>query len=400
MKTEIDRLTRVKWPTPKRSRPEIAIAHDYLTQRGGAERVVLAMLRAFPEATIYTTLYHPEDTYEEFRSAKIVTSPLNRIPIFRRDHRLALALLPHASSMLKIPADVVIVSSTGWAHGFHMPGRVFVYCHSPARWLYLTEQYLGRPALHSPVGWGLTALKPFLRWWDGRAARRADRYVANSTVVRQRLKEVYGIEAEVFHPPHSVDTSGERTPVPGVESFVGSGGHFLIVSRLLPYKNVGEAIEAFRGLDERLLIIGAGPLAEDLRESCPANVRIVERLTDAQMRWAYALCRAVIAPSYEDFGITPLEAGAWGKPTIALRGGGYLDTIIEGVTGRFIESPRAELIREAVQSFDPSAWNPKAIRDHAETFSEERFRERLQREILDFDADGFDSYRDGRGNTK
>lgn len=384
MKTDIKQLTRVKWATPERKRPEIAIAHDYLTQRGGAERVVLAMLRTFPEATIYTTLYHPEDTYEEFRSARIVTSPLNRVPLFRRDHRLALALLPHAASMLKIPADVVIVSSTGWAHGFHMPGRVFVYCHSPARWLYLTEQYLGRPAWQSPVGWGLTALKPYLRWWDGRAARRADRYVANSTVVKQRLKDVYGIEADVLHPPHNVDIRGERIPVPGIEGFVGGGGHFLIVSRLMPYKNVGEAIEAFRGLDERLLIIGAGPLADDLRQSRPENVEIVERLTDAQMRWAYSLCRAVIAPSYEDFGITPLEAGAWGKPTIALRGGGYLDTIVEGVTGNFIESPSAELIREAVASFDPSIWNAEAIQEHAEMFSEERFRKRLRREIHNF----------------
>lgn len=386
MNTKIERTSRTYAPTTKR-RPEIAIAHDYLTQRGGAERVVLAMLRAFPEATVYTTLYHPDDTYAEFRSARIVTSPLNRIPLFRRDHRLALALLPHASSMLKIPADIVIVSSTGWAHGFHMPGRVFVYCHSPARWLYLTEQYLGRPAWHSPVGWGLTALKPFLRWWDGRAARRADKYVANSTVVRQRLRDVYGIEAEVFHPPHSVDISGERVPVAGVESFVDRGGHFLIVSRLLPYKNVDQAIEAFRGLDERLLIIGAGPMAAELRASCPANVRIVERLSDPQMRWAYSLCSAVIAPSYEDFGITPLEAGAWGKPTIALRGGGYLDTIVEGVTGHFIESPSAESIRVAVQSFEPGHWNGEAIRKHAETFSEERFRQRLRNEIFDFEKE-------------
>lgn len=383
MNIEIDRALRADAQSAK-PRPKIAIAHDYLTQRGGAERVVLAMLRAFPEATIYTTLYHPDDTYPEFHSARIVTSPLNRIPLFRRDHRLALALLPYASSMLRIPADIVIVSSTGWAHGFHMPGKVFVYCHSPARWLYLTEQYLGRPAWQSPAGWALTLLKPFLRWWDGRAARRADRYVANSTVVRQRLKDVYGIDAEVLHPPHSVDTSGERTPVPGIEGFVRQGGHFLLVSRLLPYKNVREAIEAFRDLDERLLIIGAGPLSAHLRESCPTNVKIVEHLSDAQMRWAYSLCHAVIAPSHEDFGITPLEAGAWGKPTIALRGGGYLDTIIEGVTGQFIESPGAELIRDAVKSFDPKGWDSNAIREHAETFSEERFRERLRREILSF----------------
>lgn len=383
---EPNQRRRVGVPPVKR-RPEIAIAHDYLTQRGGAERVVLAMLRTFPDATIYTTLYHPDDTYEEFRTARIVTSPLNRIPIFRRDHRLALALLPHASSMLKIPADVVIVSSTGWAHGFHMPGRVFVFCHSPARWLYLTEQYLGHPAWRSPVGWALAALKPFLRRWDGRAARRADKYVANSSVVRQRLKDVYGIEAEVFHPPHSVDTDAECTPVPGLESFVGQGGHFLLVSRLMPYKNVGEAIEAFRDLDERLLVIGAGPLGANLREACPANVRIVEHLSDAQMRWAYSLCRAVIAPSYEDFGITPLEAGAWGKPTIALRGGGYLDTIVEGVTGEFIDVPSSTHIRDAVKSFKPEDWDSDAIKKHVETFSEERFRERLRREILDFEKE-------------
>ncbi|MEA3550259.1 glycosyltransferase [Pseudarthrobacter sp. C1] len=387
MNIEIDRASRANVPSAK-PRPKIAIAHDYLTQRGGAERVVLAMLSAFPEATIYTTLYHPDDTYAEFRSARIVTSPLNRVPLFRRDHRLALALLPHASSMLRIPADIVVVSSTGWAHGFHMPGKVFVYCHSPARWLYLTEQYLGRPAWQSPVGWALTALKPFLRWWDGRAARRADKYVANSTVVQQRLKDVYGIEAEVFHPPHSVDISGERTPVPGVEGFVGQGGHFLLVSRLLPYKNVGQAIEAFRDLDERLLIIGAGPLADPLRASCPANVKIVSGLTDAHMRWAYSLCCAVIAPSYEDFGITPLEAGAWGKPTIALRDGGYLDTIVEGVTGEFIESPGSARIRKAVESFSPDRWNPEVIRKHVEKFSEARFRERLRREIIEFGNGG------------
>lgn len=383
MNIEIDQSSRMSVSSARRT-PEIAIAHDYLTQRGGAERVVLAMLRAFPDATIYTTLYQPDDTYAEFRSARIITSPLNQIPIFRRDHRLALAFLPLASSMLKIPADIVIVSSTGWAHGFHMPGRVFVYCHSPARWLYLTEQYLGRPAWRSPVGWALTVLKPYLRWWDARAARRADRYVANSTVVRQRLKDVYGIEADVLHPPHSVDTSGERTPVHGIEDFVKQGGHFLIVSRLMPYKNVGETIEAFRSLNERLLVIGAGPLSAQLRESCPMNVRIVEHLNEAQMRWAYSLCRAVVAPSYEDFGITPLEAGAWGKPTIALRSGGYLDTIIEGVTGQFFESPDPARIREAVRAFDSSRWNENDIRQHAETFSEERFARRLQREILDF----------------
>jgi glycosyltransferase involved in cell wall biosynthesis len=360
--------------------PVVAIAHDYLTQRGGAERVVLAMHRAFPEATIYTTLYHPEGTYPEFRDAKIVTSPLNKVALFRRDHRLALPLLPLASRMLRVRGDVILASSTGWAHGFDMRGKILVYCHSPARWLYLTRQYLGGPAWRSPVGWALTLLKPYLLRWDRRAARRADRYVVNSNVVQQRVKDVYGLDVEVIHPPHSVDTTGELSPIEGLETFVGEGGHFLIVSRLLPYKNVDKAIEAFRGLQQRLLVIGAGPQLEKLEASRPGNVQIASNVSDAQLRWAYKHCAAVLAPSYEDFGITPLEAGAWGKPTIALREGGYLDTIAEGSTGVFMGDTAPATIREAVAAFRPELWDPQAIIEHAGLFSEDRFRERLQRE--------------------
>ncbi|MDQ4501910.1 glycosyltransferase [Sinomonas sp. ASV322] len=362
--------------------PVVAIAHDYLTQRGGAERVVLAMHRAFPDATIYTTLYDPDGTYPEFRSARIVTSPLNRVALFRRDHRAALPFLAAASSALKVRADVVIASTSGWAHGFRSDGRMLVYCHSPARWLYLTRQYLGEAGRRSPRGLALAALRPLLVRWDRRAAAGADRYVANSTVVRDRITEVYGVEADIVHPPHSVDTGARLEPVPGLEGFVGDGGHFLVVSRLLPYKNVDQAIEAFRGLDERLLVIGAGPLAEALEAARPRNVRLASRLSDAQMRWAYSSAKALVAPSHEDFGITPLEGGAWGRPTIALRAGGYLDTIVEGVTGTFIERPTAAAIREAVRAFDPAAWDGARIRSHVEGFSERRFRERLRAEVL------------------
>ena len=125
------------------ARYPIAIAHDYLTQRGGAERVVLALHKAFPEAPIYTTLYDPEGTYPEFKDCTVITSPLNKISIFRRDHRLALPLLPYFSNKLRVDAEKVVVSTTGWAHGFDMPSRALVYCHSPARWIYLTDQYMG-----------------------------------------------------------------------------------------------------------------------------------------------------------------------------------------------------------------------------------------------------------------
>lgn len=361
--------------------PVVAIAHDYLTQRGGAERVVLAMHRAFPEAVIYTTLYDPAGTYPEFRDANIVTSPLNRVPALRRHHRAALPLLAPASSALRIPADIVVASTSGWAHGFATDGRVLAYCHSPARWLYLGDQYLGTAAGRGPRALALAGLRPLLVRWDRRAAWAADRYVANSTAVRERIGRVYGVDADIVHPPHSVDVTGRRDPVPGLEDFVGEGGHFLIVSRLLPYKNVEAAVEAFRALDERLLVVGAGPLERALEATRPDNVRLAGRVTDAQMRWAYASAKALIAPSYEDFGIAPLEAGAWGKPTIALRGGGFLDTIAEGVTGCFIERPTAKAIKAAIVAFNNDDWDAGAIREHAGRFSEERFRERLQDEV-------------------
>lgn len=363
--------------------PVVAIAHDYLTQKGGAERVVLAMHRAFPEAKIYTTLYHPEGTYPEFGGAQIVTSSLNRIPYFRRNHRAALALLAPASTGLRIPADIVLSSSSGWAHGFTTEGSMFVYCHSPARWLYLTEQYLGKAKKRSPMGFAVKMLAPALRRWDRRAAARADLYVANSTVVQERIKAVYGMDVDIFHPPHSVDIQGDLKAISGLQEFVGEGGHYLVVSRLLPYKNVDQAIEAFRGSDERLLIIGAGPLADQLRAACPANVRIVSNLSDAEMRWAYSSAKAVIATSHEDFGITPLEGGAWGKPTIALRAGGYLDTIVEGTTGVFIEEPTSDCIIDAVRDFRAEDWDPQEIRDHVEKFSELRFRKRLRSDVLE-----------------
>ncbi|WP_307613397.1 glycosyltransferase [Pseudarthrobacter sp. W1I19] len=355
----------------------MAITHDYLTQKGGAERVVLAMHRAFPDAKIYTTLYHPEGTYPEFANADIVTSPLNKFSFFRKNHRAALPLLAYTSTSLKIPADIVLASSSGWAHGFSTTGRTFVYCHSPARWLYLTDQYVGSSRRNFPAGVALRILGPALRRWDRRAASRADVYVANSTVVQERINDVYGMDVDILHPPHSVDIEGNREPIPGLEDFVGQGGHYLVVSRLLPYKNVDQAIEAFRDLDKRLLVIGAGPLLEELKAAASPNVRFASNITDAQMRWAYASATAVVAPSHEDFGITPLEGAAWGKPTIALRAGGYLDTILEGTTGTFFDEPLAACIRDAVLGFEAEQWDPAEIKDHVSVFSEDRFRMKL-----------------------
>jgi glycosyltransferase involved in cell wall biosynthesis len=359
------------------TRPRVAIAHDYLTQRGGAERVVLALHRAFPEATVHTLLYDAEATFPDFRDIPIVTSPLDRITVLRRHHRLGLPILAAAAGRMVVDADVTVVSTSGWAHGFDIRGRTVVYCHNPARWLYQAGEYVGDARALTLSALGLRVLAPALRRWDRRAAARHDRYLANSTVVRERIEATYGREATVLFPPATVTD-------PGPQERVGpfAPGFHLLVSRLLPYKNVHKAVEAFAVLpDERLLIIGQGPDEQRLRRSMPANVALVGGVSDSQLRWAYASCSALLAPSIEDFGLTPLEAGAFGKPTVALRRGGYLDTVAEGVSGLFLERPEPALIVDAVRRERATEWDPVAIEKHAQQFGEERFREAIRAEV-------------------
>ena len=368
-----------------RSHPTVAIAHDYLTQRGGAERVVLAMHRAFPDATIYTTLYDPDHTYPEFRDARIVTSALNDLPVLRRHHRTALPLLPLAARSMRISEDVVLASSSSWAHGFSASGRRLVYCHAPARWLYQAEAYLGAEHTQSVRGLVLLSLTPWLKRWDKRHALAADGYLANSRVVRDRMREAYGIEAPVLPAPHAMDPSAPQEPVAALD---GWSDYHLVVSRLLPYKNVEAAVEAFRDLPERLVVVGHGPLKRSIERRLPANVRLIADLTDAQLRWVYAHSRALVAPSLEDYGLTPLEAAAYGKPTLALGAGGYLDTVVPGTTGIFFSHPTPREIRAAVLAARTRQWSETALREHAEHFGELAFHEALHRAVGDLVADG------------
>ena len=357
--------------------PRIAIAHDYLTQRGGAERVVLAMARTFPDAEIYTTVYNPDTTFPEFREKRIHTTSLNKLAVLRRDHRFGLPLYQRAIDHAPvIDADLLLVSTTGFAHGFRTTGKKLVYCHSPARFLYLVDDYLGERR-QSPLGWGLAAIRPALIRWDQRAAHSADRYLANSTVVRQRIADVYGIDATVLPAPPAVGTQVGLKPIAGLEP-----GFHLVVSRLMPYKNVDKVISAFRDLaDERLVIVGKGPLRDELSRTLPPNARMLEGISDGELAWAYANARALIAPSLEDYGLTPLEAGALGTPTLALRAGGYLDTVAEGINGSFFEAPTAGDLVEAVSRNRSAAWSRSEIQGHTAHFDESRFAQKLRAHV-------------------
>lgn len=350
----------------------VALVHDYLTQRGGAERVVLVLTRAFPQAPLYTSLYDPEETFPAFSEIDVRTTPLNRVPLFRRHHRLALPLLAAAFSRLRVDADVVVCSSSGWAHGVQTEGRKIVYCHTPARWLYQTERYVRGRGLGTRTL--LAALKPPLIRWDRRAAASADQYVANSSAVAARIRLLYGIEPEVLPPPPALTPGGPVEPVEGVYP-----GFVLCVSRLLPYKNVDVVIRAFAQLpEERLVVVGGGPEERALRLLADSNVELVGEVSDPQLRWLYEGSVGLVAASHEDYGLTPLEASSFGKPSAVLRWGGFLDTVTEGTTGVFFTEPTAAAVAVAVRQLRGRTWDADAIAAHSARFSKGCFVERIR----------------------
>lgn len=359
------------------ARPRVAIAHDYLTQQGGAERVVLAMAKAFPDAPIYTTLYEPESTFPEFRSLDVRTSPLNRMGPVRRNHRLGLPLLPFASSIVNIDADLVIASSSGWSHGFRTTGKKLVYCYSPARWLYQSDVYLGDHATLSARIATWTLNRP-LRSWDARAARSADEYLAISSAVRDRIHDAYGLESTVLPAPHTAGTSMAVEPLADFDAWQGNRDYYLCIARLLPYKNVDKVVSAFAGTSRNLVVVGTGPDEYRLRALASDNILMVKNLTDAQVRGLYRGCEANISASYEDYGLTPLEAALYGKPSVVLRWGGFLDTMIEGVTCEYFDEPVPSQIAAAVARCEAKRWNPETIMQHARQFDESHFATKLR----------------------
>jgi glycosyltransferase involved in cell wall biosynthesis len=360
----------------------VVLAHDYVTQRGGAERVALRIAEAFPGAPMYTTLYEPEDTFPEFRDIDLRTGRLNRFGLLRRHHRLALPMLASAVDSQRISGRLMIASSTGWAHGYQGADYNIVYCHAPARWLYQTERYLGshrNPGLRGRLRQRasevvLARQAQALRDWDVRSARRADLYLVNSTLTQQAVEQAYGIEAEVLPPPPALGPSEAERAVEEVEP-----GYLLCVARLLPYKNVDAIIAAVNSLsDTRLVVVGSGPDRERLLGLAGPRVQLLGRVEDDQLRWLYRNAEALVAASYEDYGLAPLEAGSFGRPSIVLRYGGFLDTVVEGRTGIFFDSPSAPDIAEGIRVAKQCSWSEKTIMNHVARFSSGPFVKRLQ----------------------
>jgi glycosyltransferase involved in cell wall biosynthesis len=356
---------------PARTPParEIVLAHDYLNQRGGAERVALELARMWPGAPILTALYRPDSTFPEFREHEVRPSFLNRLPV-DKGFRGLLPMYPVAfESFGAVDADLVICSSSGFAHGIRTTARArrIVYCHTPARWLY-GHEYLGR---RSPRSIAARPLLPALRVADRRAAHRAHLYVANSRNVSRRIRDAYGIDAAVVPPPVDVD---RFTPRP-------RGTRLLTVARLLPYKRLDVLIDAANRGQMGLDIVGDGPQRRQLRELAGPTVTFHGALDDKSVTELMESCRAYCLPGVEDFGITSVEAQAAGKPVIAFAAGGALETVEDGVTGTFFSQWTGEALIGAVGRADRLAADPEQIAARAKRFSCASFRHRLEEAI-------------------
>jgi glycosyltransferase involved in cell wall biosynthesis len=342
----------------------VAIVHDYLNQTGGAERVVLEMARMWPESEIYTSLYRPDSTFEEFRARSVRTSPLDALPV-DRSFRTLFPLYPVAfRAMGEVDADVVVSSSSGWAHLVRTSPRAFhaVYCHTPARWLW-TEEYGGLP-------FGERAIKPLksvLRRWDASRAQRPDLYIAANHVAQARIRAAYGRHAPVVHPPVDTDRF-----VPGPR-----GERLLVVSRLLPYKRIDLAVDAATRVGVGLDVVGDGPCLGDLRDRAGPTVEFHGHVDDQALVDFYQHCRALCVPGREDFGIVAAEAMAAGKPVIAFASGGALETVVDGVTGVLFTDQNVSSMIDAIRACDGLEAEEEMLAARARRFSSESFRRGL-----------------------
>ncbi|MEW6685353.1 MAG: glycosyltransferase [Candidatus Edwardsbacteria bacterium] len=355
---------------------KVAIVHDYLNQYGGAERVLEILHSLFPEAPVYTLLYSPEHLSKHFNDWNIRTSFMQRLPLIEKHYEKYLLLYPTAVEQFDFQGYELIISfSSSWAKGvITTPNTLHIsYCTTPMRfvwdWYQPPMQSSYNPLRHTALSFFLN----YLRRWDVTAANRVDYFLAISETVKKRIEKYYRRKAEVIYPP--VDSIFFR---PNNEKSIGEGDYFLVVSRLKPYKRIDIAVEAFNRLELPLLIVGDGPEKRNLESMAKRNIKFLGRVSDGILLKYYQNCKALIFPTLEDFGLTSLEAQACGRPVIAFKDGGALETVIEGKTGVFFYPQTKEALIETVKNFDPNKFNPVIIRQNALQFDISQFKRKIK----------------------
>jgi glycosyltransferase involved in cell wall biosynthesis len=356
----------------------LAFVVSWLNQYGGAERVLEAAHALFPNAPVFTSIYDPRAMPHEYRAWDIRVSALDRLPFIHHHHQFFLPLYRYAFESFDLRGyDVILSIPSAFAHGVKKPAhaRHLCYCLTPARFLWQYADYVQNEAVNGAARVLLPTVVSSLRDWDRRAAARVDEFIAISREVQQRIAKFYGRQSRIIYPPVDVN-SFHIAPPSEIDDY------FLIVSRLIPYKRIDLAIEAFNRTGLPLVIAGDGRDRPRLEALAAPNIQFVGRVLDSDRLRLMARCKAFVFPGQEDFGITPLEANAAGRPVIAYGGGGALDTIVEGLNGVLFHTPNASALSDCLATFDDSAFDPRAIRAHAEQFDTSLFQQALKQRVL------------------
>jgi glycosyltransferase involved in cell wall biosynthesis len=355
---------------------KVALVHDYLTRLGGAERVTATLAEMFPAAPIYTLLYDEEKVGKVFNKSKIRTSGLQKLPAFlRKKHKYFLPLLPRTVEDWDFSEfDLVITSSNSFVHGIITGTHTHHLCyyHSPMRFAWdWTHEYIKEQNAGLIKSIAAARILNKIRLWDRAAAERPDTVIANSKTVQRRIKKYYGREAEVIYPP--VDLSRFKVSK-------NSDNYFLIISTLTPYKKIDLAIQLFNKIQRKLVIIGDGPHREYLQNIAGETIEFKGFVSDETATKYMENCRALIFPGEEDFGITPVEAMACGKPVLALGIGGVTESVIPGKTGEFFAEPTVDSMEEGLAKLmrNEKNYRPADCRAAAEKFSKGVFIKRFR----------------------
>lgn len=385
---------------------KVALAHDYLNQWGGAERVLEVLSKMFPDAPIYTLLYDEEKTLGTFKDKEVITNFLDK-PRVRQNHRPFIPLMPLAARFLKVPDDydLLISSSAGFAKGIRVGPKTkhLSYIHTPLRYAwepteylsgyYLTDQLFALPNFLKRKfnSTGILFTKPILNWlrrWDYKAAQRPDILVANSYFIANKISNYYKREALVVHPPVDLNVFHPKpiTDDRAVDNSLIAKNHFLAIGRFLHYKRFDLVIETFGELGFPIKIIGQGPDEKRLKEIAGhyKNIEFSPSVrTDSELRELYRSARALIFPQVEDFGLVAAESIACGTPVITYKAGGALEIVNEH-SGIFFHQQTKKHLAKAVQEFigKEADFKLEIVSEQAKKFSKDLFVQRMK-EIIE-----------------
>ncbi|MFH1564912.1 MAG: glycosyltransferase [bacterium] len=361
----------------------IALVHDYLTQQGGAENVFKIFMEIFSDAPIYTFFYDYKKFEYILAGKKIHSSFLQKIPLIAKHYRWTLPFMPKITESFDFSSyDIVLSNTSAFSKGIitNPKTKHICYCHTPTRYLWIdSEEYVRELKYNHLVKRIIPFLLKNLRQWDKKAAGRVDKYLTNSLEVHERIKKYYNRDSQVIYPPVDVDNYYLSDNV----EIDPAKGYYLIGGRLVSYKRYDLVVISFNRMGIKLKIFGEGPEEQKLKKMARANIEFLGRINEKQKQELMSKCIAFVHPQVEDFGITPVETMASGRPVIAYRAGGVKESVVDGITGEFFPEQTWESLAETVIKFRPENFDPQKIRAQAEKFGVERFKREIREAVLE-----------------